>query len=250
VLKAEKIPRRADPQPLRAQHWRRHFSRGQRIYGGGSSGAAWRVLSGSVRLDRDELNGEHSFASLAVKNDIIGAETLLFGEYSFTATALSTCVLEPWPEGRSGPADESLLHTLAKTQRRAAEVIALRCGQAADRVRRLVMMLAHPSEESPARQVTGELLVVLPSRQDMADITALTLETVSRMVSQLRHAGILAPQSNAGHPSQRSFAVLRGSADAAASASEGASPRTSQLRAARSSSCCQPALVAVPLRAD
>jgi hypothetical protein len=48
----------------------------------------------------------------------------------------------------------------------------------------------------------------------MADITALTLETVSRMVSQLRHAGILAPQSNAGHPSQRSFAVLRDVADA------------------------------------
>jgi hypothetical protein len=63
------------------------------------------------------------------------------------------------------------------------------------------MMLAHPGEqESPARQVAGELLVVLPSRQDMADITALTLETVSRMVSQLRYAGILAPQSNAGHP--------------------------------------------------
>ncbi len=214
MLKAEKISCSAGPQALRAKQWRPHFSRGQRIYAGEDHGGAWRVLSGSVRLDREEPNGEQSFATLAVQNDIIGAETLLFGKYTFTATALSTCVLEPWPEGHTVPAGDSLLHTLAKAQRRAAEVIGLRCGQAADRVHRLVMMLAHPGEESPARQVTGELLVVLPSRQDMADITALTLETVSRMVSQLRHAGILAPQSNAGHPSQRSFAVLRDAADA------------------------------------
>lgn len=226
MLNAEKISRSTVPQALRAKQWRPHFRRGQRIYAGEAHGGAWRVLSGSVRLDREEPNGEQSFATLAVQNDIIGAETLLFGKYTFTATALSTCVLEPWPEGQTVPAGDSLLHTLARTQRRAAEVIGLRCGQAADRVRRLVMMLAHPGEESPARQVAGELLVVLPSRQDMADITALTLETVSRMVSQLRYAGILAPQSNAGHRSQRTFAVLRDAADAPSAAGiiGGASP--------------------------
>ncbi|MEF8754267.1 MAG: Crp/Fnr family transcriptional regulator [Accumulibacter sp.] len=181
------------------------FACGQRIHSGGGRGGAWRVLSGSVRLDREEPTGEQSFAGLAVKGDIIGAESLLFDRYSFSATALAECVLAPWPETRSAAAAESLSRTLAKAEQRAAEVIALRCGQAAERVRRLVLMLAHASEDAGAAQ--GDLQVVLPSRQDMAEITALTLETVSRMVSQLRQAGMLAPQRFGRHRSHRRFSV-------------------------------------------
>ncbi|EXI70534.1 MAG: Nitrogen fixation regulation protein FixK [Candidatus Accumulibacter sp. SK-11] len=181
------------------------FARGQRIYSGAGRGSAWRVLSGSIRLDREEPTGEQSFSGLAVRGDIIGAETLLFERYSFSATALADCVLVPWPETRSAAAGESLLRTFAKAERRAAEVIALRCGQAAERVRRLVLMLAQAPEDEGA--APGELQVVLPSRQDMAEITALTLETVSRMVSQLRQAGMLAPQRLGSHFSQRRFSV-------------------------------------------
>ena len=203
---AEQRPRRVGVRMTRARQ--RSVPRGQRIYAGNAHGTAWRVLSGSVRLDREEQpTGEESFANLAVRGDVIGAETLLFGKYSFTATALADCVLAPWPDDRTPPAgDYSLLRTLAKAERRAAEVIALRCGQAADRVRRLVMMLAQAPEQNPVNQ-PADLQVVLPSRQDMADITALTLETVSRMVSQLRHAGLLEPLGQGKHSSQRNFSV-------------------------------------------
>lgn len=199
--------------PVRARHWRLRFKRGQRIYAADASGGAWRVLSGAVRLDRNAPGGEESFANLAIKSDIIGAETLIFGRYSFTATALAACVIEPWPESHAPQASDSLLQTLAKAERRTAEVIALRCGQAAERVRRLVMMLAQEPEESPEWQAE-ELQVVLPSGQDMADITALRLETVSRMVSRLRQAGILAPLRQGDHPSPRMFAVRQTSSDA------------------------------------
>lgn len=190
-----------------------HVVRGQRIYAADTTGTAWRVLAGSVRLDRQEPNGEQSFANLAVIGDILGAETLLFGRYTFTATALSACVLAPWPEGQAAPAGDSLLRTLAKGERRAAEVIGLRCGQAAERVRRLVMLLSHVPTEDPAANPAAPLQVVLPSRQDMADITALKLETVSRMVSQLRQTGILDPLCRDGHPSLRNFVVRGAAAD-------------------------------------
>lgn len=68
------------------------------------------------------------------------------------------------------------------------------------------MMLAQAPEQNPVNQ-PADLQVVLPSRQDMADITALTLETVSRMVSQLRHAGLLEPLGQGKHSSQRNFSV-------------------------------------------
>lgn len=186
--------------------------RGERIFSVGSRGCAWRVVSGSVRIDRQAPSGEESFVSLAICGDIIGAETFLFDKYSFAATALSECVLVPWPEA-APPSAEAFLSTLTKAEHRAAEVIALRCGQAANRVHRLIMMLAHRLDAG-VRDGSAALQVVLPSRQDMADITALKLETVSRIVSQLRQAGILDPLQRDGHSSLRQFMVCQLGTDA------------------------------------
>jgi CRP/FNR family nitrogen fixation transcriptional regulator len=196
---------------------KRHLARAQRIYTAGSAGVAWCLLSGSVRLDRPGVDGEQGFATIAVKGDVIGVETLLFGQYTFSATALVPCVLAPWSVGMfwrcRRSADETLLRALAKAERRAAEVIALRCGQAADRVGRLVSMLAQTPavcEPRVAGNVDGDLQVALPSRQDMAEITALTLETVSRMVSRLRESGVLAPLHSGNRPAGRVFALRPG----------------------------------------
>jgi len=174
-------------------------SAGLILYEAGKQGAAWRVMSGSVRLDRLTPDGQSGFASLAIHGDIIGAETMLFGTYSFTASALTPCLLTPWPEGDARPVQASeVLEKLIATEQRAAEVIALRCGQAAERVKRLIMLLAFSGNSSrKSRKMPAPLpqQVILPPRQDMADITALTEETVSRMVSGFRRNGMLSPLS-------------------------------------------------------
>jgi len=191
----------------------RIIATGEILYETGSEGAAWRVLAGSVRLDRITAEGKPGFASLAIRGDIIGAETMLFGAYSFTATALAPCSLTSWPEGEGSPAPASdLLKTLVVTERRAAEVIALRYGQAAERVKRLVMLLAAPGADG-AGSTRAPLQVTLPPRQDMADITALTLETVSRMVSGLRRSGVLHPLTDSGSVSGNRFSVGSGRID-------------------------------------
>jgi CRP-like cAMP-binding protein len=165
------------------------YEQGDAIFAAGTMGTAWRVLSGSVRLNRIEADGAPMFASLAVAGDVIGAETLLFGVYTFEAVALSPCRLAPWPGAETSPARESLLLTLAQAERRAADVIALRGGQAIDRVKRLVRLLARDADGgAPACRIA------LPGLKDMAEITALTVETVSRSISGLRRAGLLSPQ--------------------------------------------------------
>jgi len=166
---------------------------GSRIYGAGNPGQAWRVLSGAVRLDRSGPGVEPMFANLAVEGDVIGAETLLFQHYTFEATALADCVLSPWPEGDGAPAGESLLAALTHSETRAADVVALRCGQAVERVTRLLFLLTG----GRAPQLAD---MPLPSRRDMAEITALTTETVSRVVSQLRRAGILPARKQRAGP--------------------------------------------------
>lgn len=160
------------------------FRRGEPIYQAATAGKAWRVITGSVRLDRTEADVV-MFAGLAVKGDIIGAETLLFGHYSFDAKALSDCALEPWQADAARPLGETLLETLTAAERRAADVISLRCGQAVDRVTRLIHLLAKENATKAAAQVA------MPGVRDMAEITDLTVETISRIISRLTKIGAL-----------------------------------------------------------
>jgi CRP-like cAMP-binding protein len=147
-----------------------------------------------IRLDNANSSSDTSFASLAVPGDILGCETLLFGCYTFTATALTQCALAPWPDGAGALAGESLLASLAQAQQRAAEVVALRGGQAVDRVLGLIRLFTDS---------TGQ--AVLPTRQDIADITDLRFETISRVIKMLERTKVLVPIKVDGVHATRSF---------------------------------------------
>lgn len=149
-----------------------------------------------MRLDSTTKTGRLSFASLAIAGDIVGCETMLFGAYTFSASALTHCELSPWPEGEPAGAGESLLESLALAQRRAADVIALRGGQASDRVLGLIRLLGD-----------GAGRVVLPTRQDIADITDLRFETISRIIKGLERVGVLLPVKMEGVHATRGYVV-------------------------------------------
>jgi Cyclic nucleotide-binding domain len=150
----------------------RQFKRGECVYATGDRGQAWRVVSGAVRLDTIGAQGP-AFANLALPGDVIGAEALVSGHYAFQARALTPCALAPWKEPKT-----SLLSLFTATQRRAAEVVALRGGRAADRVARLARLLMGDDEPAPT-----ERHLVMPRLRDVADITDLTIETVSRVAA-------------------------------------------------------------------
>jgi CRP-like cAMP-binding protein len=168
----------------------------ERIFVAGGDGLAWRVAHGVVRLDRISPAGHSTFASLAIAGDILGCEALLLGAYTFTTTTLTHCELTPWPEVKGAADGESLLKSLATAQRRAADIVALRGGQAIDRVMRLVRLLADRAGK-----------VVLPARQDIADITDLRFETISRVITQLERSGVLAAVRIEGVRAARGYAV-------------------------------------------
>jgi CRP-like cAMP-binding protein len=162
------------------------FDSGQVIQEAGDAGSAWRVARGVVRFDIINPSGEPTFAGLAMDGDIVGADTLLFGQCSYRATALTPCELTPWPGAIQSERD-SLLNALMLSERRAARVVALRSGQAVDRVRRLLAVFL--PQATPAVFRTE-----LPPLRDMAEITSLTIETVSRTLSGLRRQGVFQPE--------------------------------------------------------
>lgn len=185
----------ARSQPADSASRQHQLACGACLHRAGDEGQAWRLQRGVLRLDLPQAAGER-FASLAIAGDIVGCETLLFGVYSFSASALTDCLLSPWPEGEPGLGGETLLASLARAQQRAADLVALRGGQAVDRVLGLVRLLAG-----------GGSRVVLPSRQDIATITDLRFETISRIIKGLEREQVLTPIRIDGVHATRSFAL-------------------------------------------
>ena len=166
--------------------------RGAIIYEAGHPGHAWRVVSGAVRLDRaSSTNSELAFASVAVTGDVIAPECFLSGHYEFTARAFMHTVLMPWQEATTSPSAAALLYTLSGAEKRHADIVALRCGSALDRVRRLLSLLTGYEAQRMTMPFASPPLArsAMPSLKDMSEITALTIETVSRNLSRLAAEG-------------------------------------------------------------
>jgi CRP-like cAMP-binding protein len=174
----------------------RRIPAGECLYRAGAEGLAWRLHAGAIRLDTTGPDGHAAFASLAIAGDILGCESMLFGVYTFSATALTECWLLPWPGGGSEAVADGLLASLAQTQQRAASIVALRGGQAMARVVGLIRLL---------RDNAGR--VILPTRQDIADITGLRFETISRIMKGLERSGLLVPVRIEGVRATRAYAV-------------------------------------------
>ena len=170
------------------------FAHGEAVLVAGMPGRCWRIHQGAVRLTRWVDDSEH-FAGLARTGDLIGVEALMGHDSTFSAYALSELILEP-----SGALDSAaLLAALASSEQRAAEALALCRGTADERIARLMTLLAKPTASGHAR-------VQMPSLREMAEITNLTQETISRVVSRLRRLGQLVRNSRA----QAEFIPCRG----------------------------------------
>lgn len=152
---------------------RRLYKRGELIHLAGEHGPLQRIVSGAARLDLPTGNGV-SFASLALTGDLLGIESLAFGDYGFTARALTPCTLEV-----HAPTEIPLTQMALATQR-AAQTMALRNGPAAWRIQRLVALLTHEGT-----QPLSNRRHLLPRLADIAEITGLTVETVSRTTATL-----------------------------------------------------------------
>ncbi len=161
---------------------RRHLRRGDIIHQAGSAGRTWRVISGSLRLDVPGDSGP-VFAGLALRDDIIGVETLTRERCAFTVSAMSDCVLEPWSAYTS---HQELQQILSRNALRAAAMMEVRSGLSASRVRNLIRLL-----NSAAQPDEADAPQALPDQCAMAEITGLTHETVCRVIAQMRKAGEL-----------------------------------------------------------
>lgn len=160
----------------------------------------YRVLRGVVRTSRLTFDGRRQVGAFYYPGDLVGLET--GPRHSFAAEALTECELQAVRRtalrAYAGEAavDRAILHATAREMERLQEhVVLLGRRNARERVASFLLGLA---QRAPSGHVDMPM-----GRQDMADYLGLTIETVSRMLTQLQGDAIVE------FPSTRRFQVRK-----------------------------------------
>ena len=167
------------------------FARGAEIYGESEpADYLYQVVSGAVRTYNVLDNGRRQISSFYQPDDIFGLE--VGGEHTFflrSSHPLQSTSDKAQRGSRASRARQggrpSAWRMTATELQRAQDHIKLLIKTAQERVAGFLLEMAARSPDA------GE--VDLPmSRQDIADYLGLTIETVSRMMTQLEKSGVIA----------------------------------------------------------
>lgn len=175
----------------------------ERIYARGQAGgAAFTVRSGIVRFERVTASGERRIVRLAGRGDFIGQESLLGQPYrddAVACTAVALCRIPAQVLDEIGHAQARFSRELMQRWQHALDDAEgwsadLGAGPARRRVLRLLQLLQkHAEDEAAGSGATASQRIWLPRRDQMGDMLDMTMETASRVVSQLRREGVLRP---------------------------------------------------------
>ncbi|MGD9740498.1 MAG: helix-turn-helix domain-containing protein [Bauldia sp.] len=168
----------------------RRCRRNEEIFGEGDpADFVYRVRSGTVRLYRILSDGRRLIGSFLHSGDSFGFEDS--DEHALSAEAVTDCEIIATPRlavARRAESDHEFSHQLwqtavAELSRARKHMLVLGCQSAVERVGSFLLEMA---------RTAATKVVTLPmSRQDIADYLGLTIETVSRTITQLTERGAI-----------------------------------------------------------
>jgi CRP/FNR family transcriptional regulator, anaerobic regulatory protein len=179
----------------------RSLERGQELFAEGDrAGSYYKVISGAVRLLRLMPDGRRHVVDFFVTGDYFGFTPLQ--TYPYSAEAVIDAVVVAYP--RRGIEDliirrpgvgSSLLAVVSRELAAAQEQLLLLGRKTAqERLASFLLLLLRRAGQADAARPQLDLFM---TRTDIADHLGLTVETVSRGLSQLRRQGIIAlPTAN------------------------------------------------------
>lgn len=148
----------------------------------------YRVISGSVRTIRLTSDGRRQIGDFYYSGELFGLET--GPEHRFSAEALSDCTIRVVKRAsvRAFSGDAELDRAILAATRRELErtqehLMLLGRKNAQEKVAGFLMGLAQRGDAEDVELPMG--------RQDMADYLGLTIETVSRMLTQLQQHAVV-----------------------------------------------------------
>ena len=170
---------------------RLRFSRNQEIYGQGETGGFWyKVISGTVRISKLRTDGRRHIAEFCFSDDGFGLEN--GAERSFSAEAVEDVTVMRYPRvaterlSEENPAVTRLLRDMTLKSLSAAQGRLMILGRmtATERVASFLLELSERNNDNRC--------VELPMcRCDIGDYLGLTIETVCRVLSDLKRRGVI-----------------------------------------------------------
>jgi CRP/FNR family transcriptional regulator, nitrogen fixation regulation protein len=167
------------------------FSRNQEIYGQGERNGFWyKVICGTVRISKLRADGRRHIAEFCFSGDAFGLESA--AERSFSAEAVENVIVIRYPRAATerlieeNPAVARLLRDITLKSLAAAQGRLLTLGRmtACERVVSFLLELSERNDD--------EKHIELPMcRCDIGDYLGLTIETVCRVLSDLKRRGVI-----------------------------------------------------------
>ncbi|MBI1407443.1 MAG: helix-turn-helix domain-containing protein [Caulobacter sp.] len=166
------------------------FAGGEEIYAQDEEACMiYRVIRGAVRTTRLLSDGRRQIGDFYYPGDLVGLES--GAAHRFSAEALGDCEILVIKKstlalyGEDGARLERLMWaaTSRELERTQEHLMLLGRKTASEKVASFLLDMA--------RRVRGDQVQLPMGRQDMADYLGLTIETVSRMVTQLQSAGLV-----------------------------------------------------------
>ncbi len=148
----------------------------------------YRVISGAVRTTRLDSDGRRQIGDFYYAGDFFGLEA--GPEHRFSAEALCDAQIQVLKRSSLAVADDT-----ASIER----MIWMATARELERTREHLMMLGRKTAREKvasflfdvADRQGGDIQTLTMGRQDMADYLGLTIETVSRMLTQLQTEGLV-----------------------------------------------------------
>lgn len=182
-------PIRADDDEMERIGVRIAYAKNEEIYGqDDEADMLYRVVSGAVRTSRLTSDGRRQIGAFYGPGDLFGLEMSRLHRFAAEALADSVITVVKRSSARSA-GSESLERVIwnaamAELERAQEHLMLLGRKNACEKVASFLLAIAADQGGNSA---------VLPmGRQDMADYLGLTIETVSRMVTQLQADGVVA----------------------------------------------------------
>jgi CRP/FNR family transcriptional regulator, nitrogen fixation regulation protein len=182
--------------PIELMGVRMSYARNVEIYGEGEPAEyLYRVISGAVRICKLLDDGRRQVTAFHLPGEIFGLE--LGQEHRFSAEAISDSSILVVKRsavlalaGRDNEVARQLWSLTADALQRVQDhMLVLGCMNAKERVAAFLLQMARRTSD-------GNELELPMSRQDIADYLGLTIETVSRTITQLENdAAIRLPSS-------------------------------------------------------
>ncbi len=150
----------------------------------------YRLEEGLVRIVEFLPDGRLLTLRHVLPGDYFGEEALEGKAYRYTAEAMTEALVQGLDPGVM---DHQALHQVAKNLARQMRRVHayeahLQTGELRARIARYLLFLA----DTPASARDGQGLYVTVSHEEIADATASTRESVSKLLSDLRREGLLA----------------------------------------------------------